>query len=297
MKVDKLKQSKGCSASEKPTESKSKDDSQENNANGSRYTRKTNVAHIKLSEDVAATRIQTAFRAYLARKALRRMKGAIRFQKLTQAQSVRKQSTSTLTHLQTWSRIQAQIRDRRQSMVTEGRLKQKKLENQMKLEAKIHGLEVEWNSGSDTMEEILARIQQREEAALKRERALAYAFNHQWRANSGQNQGSNASEVGKSNWGWSWKERWIAARPWENRVASEPISPKKARERKTSKGGKSGKPMSTQKSVPVKKSGVLNGKMPVKSRRLSFPGAEKPGEKVSKAKEQEAEVKKRDSVS
>lgn len=127
MKVDKLKQSKGCSASEKPTESKSKDDSQENNANGSRYTRKTNVAHIKLSEDVAATRIQTAFRAYLARKALRRMKGAIRFQKLTQAQSVRKQSTSTLTHLQTWSRIQAQIRDRRQSMVTEGRLKQKKV--------------------------------------------------------------------------------------------------------------------------------------------------------------------------
>ena len=29
------------------------------------------------------------------------------------------------------------------------------------------------------MEEILSRIQQREEAAVKRERAMAYAFSHQ----------------------------------------------------------------------------------------------------------------------
>ena len=29
------------------------------------------------------------------------------------------------------------------------------------------------------MDEILARIQQREDAAVKRERAMAYAFNHQ----------------------------------------------------------------------------------------------------------------------
>jgi hypothetical protein len=29
------------------------------------------------------------------------------------------------------------------------------------------------------MDEILSRIQQREEAAVKRERAMAYAFNHQ----------------------------------------------------------------------------------------------------------------------
>ena len=39
--------------------------------------------------------------------------------------------------------------------------------------------QVEWCGGSDTMEEILSRIQQREEAAVKRERAMAYAFSHQ----------------------------------------------------------------------------------------------------------------------
>jgi len=38
---------------------------------------------------------------------------------------------------------------------------------------------VEWCSGSETMEEILSRIHQREEAAIKRERAMAYAFSHQ----------------------------------------------------------------------------------------------------------------------
>lgn len=38
---------------------------------------------------------------------------------------------------------------------------------------------MEWNGGSETMEEVLARIHLREEAAVKRERALAYAYSHQ----------------------------------------------------------------------------------------------------------------------
>lgn len=38
---------------------------------------------------------------------------------------------------------------------------------------------MEWSGGSDTMDRALSRIHQREEAALKRERAMAYAFTHQ----------------------------------------------------------------------------------------------------------------------
>lgn len=38
---------------------------------------------------------------------------------------------------------------------------------------------MEWSGGYDTKDEALARIQQREEAAVKRERAMAYAFSHQ----------------------------------------------------------------------------------------------------------------------
>lgn len=44
-------------------------------------------------------------------------------------------------------------------------------------------LQVEWSGGSETMEETLGRIHQREEAAVKRERTLAYAFSHQvWKS-------------------------------------------------------------------------------------------------------------------
>jgi len=64
-------------------------------------------------------------------------------------------------------------------MVTQGRLQHKRLENRLKLEIKLHELEVEWCGGSETMEEILAKIQQKEEATVKRERAMAYAFSHQ----------------------------------------------------------------------------------------------------------------------
>lgn len=45
-------------------------------------------------------------------------------------------------YIRTWNRVQSRISDRRFSMVTEGRLKQKKLESQMKVEAKLHNLEV-----------------------------------------------------------------------------------------------------------------------------------------------------------
>jgi len=38
---------------------------------------------------------------------------------------------------------------------------------------------VEWCSGSETKKEILSRLHQREEAAVKRERTMAYAFSHQ----------------------------------------------------------------------------------------------------------------------
>lgn len=77
-----------------------------------------------------------------ARKALRRLKGIVRLQILTQAYPVTKQATTTLSYLHSWSRIQDEIRARRLYMVTEGRIKQKKLENQHKLEAKLHDIEV-----------------------------------------------------------------------------------------------------------------------------------------------------------
>ncbi|KAF5460933.1 hypothetical protein F2P56_020767 [Juglans regia] len=155
-----------------------------------------------------------------ARKKLCQLKDTARFQSLIQDHTYMKQASTALSYTHSWCRIQDQIRTRRLRMVQEGRIRQKKSENQLKLEAKLHELEVEWCSGSQTMEEILSRIQQREVAAIKRERTMAYAFSHQWRANSSQYLGQASYNIGKENWGWSWMDRWIAARPWEVRVHS-----------------------------------------------------------------------------
>ncbi|KAL5157355.1 Protein IQ-DOMAIN 1 [Glycine soja] len=236
-------------------------------------------------ETIAATRIQTAFRAYKARKALRRMKGFTKLKILTEGFSVKKQASTAVTYLHSWSKIQAEIRARRICMVTEDRIRRKKLESQLKLEAKLHDLEVEWCGGSETMEEILGRIHHREEAAVKRERAMAYAFSHQWRANSSQNQLLGNYELSKANWGWSWKECWIAARPWESRIPSLSVTPEKAQHKQpspskvqkdkntsTPKTPVSFKPPSANaKGTPPS----ANAKGTSKARRLSYPTTEK----------------------
>lgn len=214
----------------------------------------------------AVTRIQAAFRSFLARKAFHSLKGPVeppdldqdqagnvqatattaastvdgvkgfvRFQELVQDHTVKDQAISALRHIHSWSIIQDQIRARRLCMVKEARIRQKKQENQLKLEAKLHELEVEWCGGSETMEEIISRIQQREEASIKRERAMAYAYLHQWRANSSQYLGQASFSIGKENWGWSWVERWVAARPWEIRVVSYPATSKKSQTKQLSK--------------------------------------------------------------
>ncbi|XP_014494082.1 protein IQ-DOMAIN 1 isoform X2 [Vigna radiata var. radiata] len=189
----------------------------------------------RLMEDIAATRIQNAFRAFLARRTLHNLRDTALNYTINIApwkvelkvEAAKEQAVTALNYIHTWSRIQEQIKARRLYMLTEARIKQKKLENQLKLAAEIHQLQVGWCGGSDTMEEILFRIHQREEAAVKRERAMAYAFSHQWRPNCRQYLGQAIYSVGKESWGWSWKERWVAARPWQIRVRfPDPITKK-----------------------------------------------------------------------
>ncbi|XVF40386.1 hypothetical protein PTKIN_Ptkin01aG0109200 [Pterospermum kingtungense] len=280
-----------------------KESSASTKSNGFKWKKRQRKATIKASltsdsntlgvpiEDLAATRIQTAFRAYRARKRLRRLKGTVRLQAQIQTHSIKKQSTTTLNFLHSWSNIQAQIRARRLCMVTEGRLRQKKIANQLKLEAKLHDLEVEWSGGPETMEEVLTKIHLREEAAVKRERTLAYAFSHQWRApNSSKNVLGNY-ELAKANWGWSWVERWITVRPWESRLPTQSITPKKVQNRQVNKGVKNSNSPKPKASVSVKPL-LSSGKVTLKPRRLSYPGADKPGARRESIKAEEVSGKK-----
>ncbi|XP_021992800.1 protein IQ-DOMAIN 1 [Helianthus annuus] len=215
-----------------------------------------------LTEDTAATRIQTAFRGFKARKFYCNSKRIVRLQMLMEGDYGKKQTSNTLRNLQSWNRIQAQIRTSRLAMVEDSRIKQKKIENQLRQDAKDRDLEVEWKGSHHTMTEALARKKQREEATIKRERAMAYAFSHQWRAHSNSNLDANGSNLATYNWGWSWMERWIAARPWESRalVGSTPKKVNSPTSKKSPSTKKSNSPKTTS---PV-------SKKPSPNRRLSF---------------------------
>ncbi|XP_071736156.1 protein IQ-DOMAIN 10-like [Rutidosis leptorrhynchoides] len=221
--------------------------------------KKVNVG--SLTEDVAALRIQSAFRGFKARKFLCNLKRVERLQTLMEGKFGKNQTSNTLKNLQSWSKIQAHIRTRRLAMAEENGINQKKLENQLKLDAKV-----EWSGNSHTMVEALARIKRREEAAVKRERAMAYAFSHQWRAHSNSKLGPGDSNIATSNWAWSWTERWIAARPWENR-ALVGSTPKKVNS-PTNKKSPSPKKSKSLKNSP-------SGKKTLSNRRLSYGSAEK----------------------
>ncbi|KAJ6402155.1 hypothetical protein OIU84_014276 [Salix udensis] len=161
---------------------------------------------------------------------------------------------------------------------------------------KLHDLEVEWCGGSDTMEGALARIHQREEAAVKRERTMAYAFSHQWRASTGHSLGLVNYELGKANWGWSWKERWIAARPWESRVPVKSASPNKMKNKQANKVDENTK-LQTKKTPVSSKPSLSNGRAIPTARRLSYPPAEKQATLEGSLKSEAANAKREHMVS
>ncbi|KAJ7977003.1 protein IQ-DOMAIN 1 [Quillaja saponaria] len=151
----------------------------------------------KSKEEVAAIMIQTAFRGHLGRRALRALRGLVRLKSLMEGPVVKRQATSTLRSMQTLARKHAK-------------------------EIECMRLGEEWDDSLQSKEQIEAKLLSKYEAAMRRERAMAYSFTHQQTMkNSSRSLNPMFMDPTNPGWGWSWLERWMAARPLEGHSTME----------------------------------------------------------------------------
>ncbi|KAE8713205.1 hypothetical protein F3Y22_tig00110213pilonHSYRG00106 [Hibiscus syriacus] len=179
----------------------------------------------KSNEEVAAIKIQTAFRGYLAKRALRALRGLVRLKSMLEGPVVKRQAAATLRCMQTLSRVQCQIRMRRIRMTEENQALQRQLLQKHAKDIVNLQMGEDWDDSLQSKEQIEASLLSRHEAAMRREKAMAYSFTHQqtWK-NASKSMNPLFMDPNNPSWGWSWLERWMAARPWDGRgtVEKEP---------------------------------------------------------------------------
>ncbi|KAJ7562060.1 hypothetical protein O6H91_03G053500 [Diphasiastrum complanatum] len=179
------------------------------------------------NEEWAAVKIQAAFRAYLARRAFRALKALVRLQAWARGHRIRRQSALAMRCIQALARVQTRVRARRDKIAKDSEAIQQQLweRSQRESHRKKSLIDVSakegWDDSSQSAKVLEMKRNKQLEAAMKRERALAYAYSQkQWRTDPKEASSIastyNDYEQDNPHWGWGWLEHWMAAVPLEN---------------------------------------------------------------------------------
>ncbi|CAN6327444.1 unnamed protein product [Urochloa humidicola] len=172
-----------------------------------------------IRQEWAAVRIQTAFRAFLARRALKALRGIVRLQALVRGRLVRKQLAVTLKCMHALLRVQERAREQR-ARSSDGQDSQAALSGRA---ISTKDAEEQWCDRQGSVDEVKSKLHMKHEGAAKRERAIAYAHFYQHR--NSKNSGRPCSparcvrshESNRCNHNLSYFEGWMATKPWETR--------------------------------------------------------------------------------
>lgn len=146
----------------------------------------------KITRNLAATRIQTLFRAYLARKALKALKGVVLLQAVIRGENVRRQIITHMKSLQ--SILKPQVHQMRVSGADENCVHGNEIqsfspekmvvnkENNDKLGCKSNNT---WEYSLFTKEDMEVSWLQKKDASIKRDRMKKFSYSHRERPNIG----------------------------------------------------------------------------------------------------------------
>ncbi|XP_016505402.1 protein IQ-DOMAIN 18-like [Nicotiana tabacum] len=196
-----------------------------------RLTRSSNNPPSSNRQHNAAILIQTAFRGYLARRALIALKGIVKLQALIRGQNVRKQAKMTLKCMQALLRVQARVREQRARLSHDGGRRSMFAETTNLWDSKyLHDIRDrksrsrdgssiadDWRDCPRSLLELESMLQARKEASFKQEKSLAHAFTQQvWDEMDLGSEERNERELEETA---NWLDDWMSSKQW-NTVSS-----------------------------------------------------------------------------